>query len=173
MAKGFQTFSWKGIPRQSSFRSRKQAWKAKSLSTPVFFYPISVQMAYFWVLSNGVPRASFAAWSSRIFSPREREHVSRRTSGTRWMFLCAKRAWAASPERRAAWKLPTNWDWHTAIWMDKRKLFSLNGWGWGERGTEKSVKGRIRKIPSESGIRLWRNFFVMADDLVRRFISSA
>ena len=32
----------------------------------------------------------------------------------------------------------------------------------------KSVKGRIRKIPSESMIRLWRNFFVMADDLVRR-----
>ena len=40
--------------------------------------------------------------------------------------------------------------------------------GQGARGTEKSVKGRIRKIPSESMIRLWRNFFVMADDLVRR-----
>ena len=47
------------------------------------------------------------------------------------------------------------------------------GLGQGARGTGKSVKGRIRKIPSESGIRLWRNFFVMADDLVRRFISSA
>ena len=43
----------------------------------------------------------------------------------------------------------------------------------GARGTGKSVKGRIRKIPSETVIRLWRNFFVMADDLVRRFISSA
>ena len=30
------------------------------------------------------------------------------------------------------------------------------------------VKGSIRKIPSESMIRLWRNFFVMADYLVRR-----
>ena len=40
--------------------------------------------------------------------------------------------------------------------------------GQGEPGTGKSVKGRIRKIPSESMIRLWRNFFVMADDLVRR-----
>ena len=40
--------------------------------------------------------------------------------------------------------------------------------GQGEHGTGKSVKGRIRKIPSESMIRLWRNFFVMADDLVRR-----
>lgn len=40
--------------------------------------------------------------------------------------------------------------------------------GQGARGTEKSVKGRIRKIPSESGIRLWRNFFVTADYLVRR-----
>ena len=40
--------------------------------------------------------------------------------------------------------------------------------GQGARGTEKPVKGRIRKIPSESMIRLWRNFFVMADDLVRR-----
>ena len=40
--------------------------------------------------------------------------------------------------------------------------------GQGARGTEKSVKGRIRKIPSESMIRLWRNFFVMADYLVRR-----
>ena len=37
--------------------------------------------------------------------------------------------------------------------------------GQGARGTEKPVKGRIRKIPSESMIRLWRNFFVMADDL--------
>ena len=37
--------------------------------------------------------------------------------------------------------------------------------GQGEHGTGKSVKGRIRKIPSESGIRLWRNFFVTADDL--------
>ena len=34
-----------------------------------------------------------------------------------------------------------------------------------EHGTGKSAKGRIRKIPSESMIRLWRNFFVMADDL--------
>ena len=33
--------------------------------------------------------------------------------------------------------------------------------GQGARGTEKPVKGRIRKIPSESMIRLWRNFFVM------------
>ena len=40
--------------------------------------------------------------------------------------------------------------------------------GQGEHGTGKTVKGRIRKIPSESGIRLWRNFFVMADYLVRR-----
>ena len=40
--------------------------------------------------------------------------------------------------------------------------------GQGEHGTGKSVKGRIRKIPSESVIRLWRNFFVMADDLVLR-----
>lgn len=40
--------------------------------------------------------------------------------------------------------------------------------GQGARGTEKPVKGRIRKIPSESGIRLWRNFFVTADYLVRR-----
>ena len=39
--------------------------------------------------------------------------------------------------------------------------------GQGARGTEKPVKGRIRKIPSESGIRLWRNFFVMLDYLVR------
>ena len=39
--------------------------------------------------------------------------------------------------------------------------------GQGARGTGKSVKGRIRKIPSESVIRLWRNFFVMADYLVR------
>ena len=31
--------------------------------------------------------------------------------------------------------------------------------GQGEHGTGKSVKGSIRKIPSESGIRLWRNFF--------------
>ena len=38
----------------------------------------------------------------------------------------------------------------------------------GEQETGKSVKDRIRKIPSESVIRLWRNFFVMADDLVRR-----
>lgn len=38
----------------------------------------------------------------------------------------------------------------------------------GEHGTGKSVKGRIRKIPSESMIRLWRNFFVMADYLVQR-----
>ena len=37
-----------------------------------------------------------------------------------------------------------------------------------EHGTGKSVKGSIRKIPSESMIRLWRNFFVMADYLVRR-----
>lgn len=37
--------------------------------------------------------------------------------------------------------------------------------GQGEHGTGKSVKGRIRKIPSESVMRLWRNFFVMADDL--------
>ena len=36
----------------------------------------------------------------------------------------------------------------------------------GEQETEKSVKGSIRKIPSESVIRLWRNFFVMADDFV-------
>ena len=40
--------------------------------------------------------------------------------------------------------------------------------GQGARGTGKSVKGRIRKIPSESMIRLWRNFFVMADYLVLR-----
>lgn len=40
--------------------------------------------------------------------------------------------------------------------------------GQGEHGTGKSVKGSIRKIPSESVIRLWRNFFVMADDLVLR-----
>ena len=40
--------------------------------------------------------------------------------------------------------------------------------GQGEHGTGKSVKGSIRKIPSESVIRLWRNFFVMEDDLVRR-----
>ena len=40
--------------------------------------------------------------------------------------------------------------------------------GQGARGTEKPVKGSIRKIPSESVIRLWRNFFVMADYLVRR-----
>ena len=39
--------------------------------------------------------------------------------------------------------------------------------GQGARGTEKPVKGRIRKIPSESMIRLWRNFFVMVDYLVR------
>ena len=41
--------------------------------------------------------------------------------------------------------------------------------GQGEHGTGKSVKGSIRKIPSESVIRLWRNFFVMADYLVLRF----
>ena len=40
--------------------------------------------------------------------------------------------------------------------------------GQGARGTEKPVKGRIRKIPSESMIRLWRNFFVMADDFIQR-----
>lgn len=40
--------------------------------------------------------------------------------------------------------------------------------GQGEHGTGKSVKGSIRKIPSESVISLWRNFFVMADYLVRR-----
>ena len=40
--------------------------------------------------------------------------------------------------------------------------------GQGEHGTGKSVKGRIRKIPSESMIRLWRNFFVMADYFIRR-----
>ena len=40
--------------------------------------------------------------------------------------------------------------------------------GQGEHGTGKSVKGSIRKIPSESMIRLWRNFFVMADYLIRR-----
>ena len=39
--------------------------------------------------------------------------------------------------------------------------------GQGARGTGKSVKGRIRKIPSESVISLWRNFFVMVDYLVR------
>ena len=39
--------------------------------------------------------------------------------------------------------------------------------GQGARGTGKSVKGSIRKIPSESVMRLWRNFFVMADYLVR------
>ena len=39
--------------------------------------------------------------------------------------------------------------------------------GQGEPGTGKSVKGRIRKIPSGSMIRLWRNFFVMVDYLVR------
>lgn len=31
--------------------------------------------------------------------------------------------------------------------------------GQGEHGTGKSVKGSIRKIPSESVIRLWRNFY--------------
>ena len=40
--------------------------------------------------------------------------------------------------------------------------------GQGEHGTGKSVKGSIRKIPSESMIRLWRNFFVMADYLGQR-----
>ena len=40
--------------------------------------------------------------------------------------------------------------------------------GQGEHGTGKTVKGSIRKIPSESVIRLWRNFFVMADYLVLR-----
>ena len=40
--------------------------------------------------------------------------------------------------------------------------------GQGEHGTGKSVKGSIRKIPSESVIILWRNFFVMADYLVLR-----
>ena len=40
--------------------------------------------------------------------------------------------------------------------------------GQGEPGTGKTVKGSIRKIPSESMIRLWRNFFVMADYLVQR-----
>ena len=40
--------------------------------------------------------------------------------------------------------------------------------GQGEHGTGKSVKGSIRKIPSESMIRLWRNFYVMVDYLVRR-----
>ena len=40
--------------------------------------------------------------------------------------------------------------------------------GQGEHGTGKSVKGSIRKIPSESVIRLWRNFFVMADYLIQR-----
>ena len=40
--------------------------------------------------------------------------------------------------------------------------------GQGEHGTGKSVKGRIRKIPSEFIIRLWRNFFVMADDFIQR-----
>lgn len=40
--------------------------------------------------------------------------------------------------------------------------------GQGEHGTGKSVKGSIREIPSGSVIRLWRNCFVMADDLVRR-----
>ena len=40
--------------------------------------------------------------------------------------------------------------------------------GQGEHGTGKSVKGSIRKIPSETVIRLWRNFFVMADYLVLR-----
>ena len=40
--------------------------------------------------------------------------------------------------------------------------------GQGARGTGKSVKGRIRKTPSGLAIRLWRIFFVMADDLVLR-----
>ena len=40
--------------------------------------------------------------------------------------------------------------------------------GQGAHGTEKPVKGNIRKIPSGSMIRLWRNFFVMADYLIRR-----
>ena len=40
--------------------------------------------------------------------------------------------------------------------------------GQGAHGTEKPVKGSIRKIPSGSMIRLWLNFFVMADYLVRR-----
>lgn len=40
--------------------------------------------------------------------------------------------------------------------------------GQGARGTEKPVKGSIRKIPSELMIRLWRNFSVMSDYLVRR-----
>ena len=44
--------------------------------------------------------------------------------------------------------------------------------GQGEHGTGKSVKGSIRKIPSESMIRLWRNFFVMADYLVQRLEES-
>ena len=39
--------------------------------------------------------------------------------------------------------------------------------GQGEHGTGKSVKGSIRKIPSESVMRLWRIFFVMVDYLVR------
>lgn len=39
--------------------------------------------------------------------------------------------------------------------------------GQGARGTEKPVKGSIRKIPSELMIRLWRNFSVMSDYLVR------
>ena len=47
MAKGFQTFSWKGIPRQSSFRSCKHAWKAKSLSAPVFFTPSRLKWRIF------------------------------------------------------------------------------------------------------------------------------
>ena len=40
--------------------------------------------------------------------------------------------------------------------------------GQGEPGTGKTVKGRIRKIPSGSMIRLWRNIFVMADYLILR-----
>ena len=40
--------------------------------------------------------------------------------------------------------------------------------GQGARGTGKSVKGRIRKFPSESVMRLWRNFFVRAAYLGRR-----
>ena len=35
------------------------------------------------------------------------------------------------------------------------------------RKQENQLKNRIRKIPSESVIRLWRNFSVMADYFIR------
>ena len=41
--------------------------------------------------------------------------------------------------------------------------------GQGARGTEKPVKGSIRKIPSESVIRLWRNFLGLFFNFVWNF----